>query len=86
MGRTVRKQVPLYLDDDKVEALARAANQTGRTQQDILREGLQMILENIKWTRKRSEDGKHNVHTARKKKVPATGTQKAKRRPTVKPR
>lgn len=45
MGRTVRTQVPLYLDDCKVEALAELARRTGRTQQSLLREALDALLE-----------------------------------------
>jgi len=44
MGRTKRTQVALYLDDDKVEALKRLATKTGRTQQELLREGLDLVL------------------------------------------
>jgi hypothetical protein len=44
MGRTIKTQVPLYLIDEKVELLRTAAEQTGRTQQDLLREGLDMVL------------------------------------------
>lgn len=44
MGRTVRKQVALYLDDDKAEALRALAERTGRTQQEILREALEALL------------------------------------------
>jgi predicted DNA-binding protein len=36
--------VPLYLIDEKVERLRTAAEKTGRTQQDLLREGLDMVL------------------------------------------
>jgi len=44
MGRTIKTQVPLYLIDEKVELLRTAAEKTGRTQQDLLREGLDMVL------------------------------------------
>ncbi|MCC7200972.1 MAG: ribbon-helix-helix protein, CopG family [Gammaproteobacteria bacterium] len=44
MGRTVRTQVALYLDDDRVEALRRLAEKSGRTQQDLLREALDTLL------------------------------------------
>ena len=44
MGRTIKTQVPLYLIDEKVELLRTAAVKTGRTQQDLLREGLDMVL------------------------------------------
>jgi hypothetical protein len=78
-GRTLRTQVPLYLDDDKVEALARASKVTGRTQQDVVREGLDMILAKIEWTRERAKDGPpRNVHTARRKTAPAISSTKRK--------
>jgi predicted DNA-binding protein len=44
MGRTIRTQVALYLDADRVELLQRLAAQTGRTQQDVLREALDALL------------------------------------------
>jgi hypothetical protein len=44
MGRTIKTQVPLYLIDEKVALLRTAAEKTGRTQQDLLREGLDMVL------------------------------------------
>lgn len=40
MGRTIRTQVALYLDADKVKDLKRLAKETGRTSQDVLREAL----------------------------------------------
>ncbi|HET9388519.1 MAG TPA: ribbon-helix-helix protein, CopG family [Steroidobacteraceae bacterium] len=40
MGRTLRTQVALYLDDEYVELLARLARKTGRTRQDLLREAI----------------------------------------------
>lgn len=54
MGRTVRTQVALYLDDPEVEALARLAERTGRTQQDLLREAVKALL------------AKHSAPTRRK--------------------
>jgi predicted DNA-binding protein len=44
MGRTLRKQVALYLDDIHVELLQALAEKTGRTQQDLLREALNTLL------------------------------------------
>jgi len=44
VGRTLRTQVALYLDADKVEALKRLADKTGRTQQELLREGVDLVL------------------------------------------
>ena len=44
MGRTRRTQVALYLDDDKVAALKRLAKQTGLTQQELLRQGVDHLL------------------------------------------
>ena len=44
MARTRRTQVALYLDDDKVTALKRLAKQTGLTQQELLRQGVDQLL------------------------------------------
>ena len=44
MGRTVNTQVALYLAPEKVESLREVAQRTGRTQQELLREGLDLIL------------------------------------------
>jgi predicted DNA-binding protein len=44
MGRTLRKQVALYLDDVHVELLQALAAKTGRTQQDLLREAINTLL------------------------------------------
>jgi predicted DNA-binding protein len=44
MGRTLRKQVALYLDDGHVELLDRLARKTGRTKQDLLREAVNTLL------------------------------------------
>jgi hypothetical protein len=44
MGRTRRTQVALYLDGDKVAALKRLAKQTGVTQQELLRQGVDEML------------------------------------------
>jgi predicted DNA-binding protein len=44
MGRTLRTQVALYLDKDRVELLADLAKKTGRTKQEVLREALDAKL------------------------------------------
>jgi hypothetical protein len=44
MGRTLRTQVALYLDDDRVELLSKLAKKTGQTQQDVLRQALDAVL------------------------------------------
>lgn len=43
-GRTKRKQVPLYLDPDRVELLNQMAKKTGLTKQDLLRQALDALL------------------------------------------
>ena len=44
MGRTLRKQVALYLDDVHVELLDKLASRMGRTKQDLLREAVNTLL------------------------------------------
>jgi predicted DNA-binding protein len=44
MGRTVRKQVALYLDDGHIEMLDSLAKKMGRTKQDLLREAVNTLL------------------------------------------
>jgi hypothetical protein len=44
MSRTLNTQVALYLVPEKVEQLRQTAKRTSRTQQDLLREGLDLIL------------------------------------------
>ena len=44
MGRTLRTQVALYLDDNQVKLLARLAQKQGRTKQDLLREAVNTLL------------------------------------------
>jgi predicted DNA-binding protein len=44
VGRTVRKQVALYLDDIYVLMLDKLAKKTGRTKQDLLREAVNTLL------------------------------------------
>jgi predicted DNA-binding protein len=44
MGRTLRKQVALYLDDHHIELLDQLATKQGRTKQDLLREAINTLL------------------------------------------
>ena len=44
MGRTLRTQVALYLDDVQVELLDTLAKKQGRTKQDLLREAVNTLL------------------------------------------
>ncbi|HEU4653350.1 MAG TPA: ribbon-helix-helix domain-containing protein [Steroidobacteraceae bacterium] len=44
MGRTVRTQVALYLDDEYIVMLDKLAKKTGRTKQDLLREAVNTLL------------------------------------------
>lgn len=44
MGRTVRAQVALYLDDMHIQLLDKLARKTGRTKQDLLREAVNTLL------------------------------------------
>jgi predicted DNA-binding protein len=44
MGRTLRTQVALYLDDEHIQLLDRLAKQTARTKQDLLREAILTLL------------------------------------------
>ena len=44
MGRTLRKQVALYLDDVHIEMLDKLARKTGRTKQELLREAVNTLL------------------------------------------
>ena len=44
MGITLRTQVALYLDADRVELLKRLAVKLGKTQQDVLRQALDSLL------------------------------------------
>lgn len=44
MGRTHRTQVALYLDDWQIVALAKVAEKTKRTKQDVLREAINTLL------------------------------------------
>lgn len=44
MGRTLRTQVALYLDDIQIELLDKLAQKSGRTKQDLLREAVNTLL------------------------------------------
>jgi len=44
MGRTLRTQVALYLDDVQVELLDKLAKRSGRTKQELLREAVNTLL------------------------------------------
>lgn len=44
MGRTLRRQVALYLDDVHIELLEQLAKKTARTKQDLLREAVNTLL------------------------------------------
>lgn len=44
MGRTLRTQVALYLDEEKVILLDHLAKKTNRTKQDLLREAIDTLL------------------------------------------
>jgi hypothetical protein len=44
VGRTLRTQVALYLDDAQVELLDKLAKKHGRTKQDLLREAVNTLL------------------------------------------
>jgi predicted DNA-binding protein len=44
MGRTLRTQVALYLDDVHIELLDKLAQKSGRTKQDLLREAVNTLL------------------------------------------
>jgi predicted DNA-binding protein len=44
MGRTLRRQVALYLDDAYIEMLDKLAKKTGRTKQELLREAVSTLL------------------------------------------
>ena len=44
MGRTLRTQVALYLDDIHIEMLDKLSKKTARTKQDLLREAINTLL------------------------------------------
>ena len=44
MGRTLRTQVALYLDDEQIALLDKLARKFGRTKQDLLREAVNTLL------------------------------------------
>ena len=43
-GRTLNEQVALYLTPDKAQQLRATAKRVERTQQDLLREGVELVL------------------------------------------
>lgn len=61
-GRTTRPQVPLYLDQDKVEAIDALAAKTGLSKQHVMRSAIDVMLRDYEWKRTRSPDGTHYVH------------------------
>jgi predicted DNA-binding protein len=44
MGRTIRRQVALYLDEIFIDMLDKLAKKTGRTKQELLREAVNTLL------------------------------------------
>ena len=44
MGRTIRRQVALYLYDIFIDMLDKLAKKTGRTKQELLREAVNTLL------------------------------------------
>jgi hypothetical protein len=44
MGRTLRTQVALYLDEGHIVLLDKLARKSGRTKQDLLREAVNTLL------------------------------------------
>lgn len=44
MGRTLRTQVALYLDDWQIDQLAKLAKKSERTKQELLREAVNALL------------------------------------------
>jgi predicted DNA-binding protein len=65
-GKTLRKQVPLYLDDHQVEGLDELAGETGETKQALLRRAVDVLLKDYEWVRKRAGAG--NEHRLQRKK------------------
>jgi predicted DNA-binding protein len=55
MGRTKRTQVALYLDPEQAETLTKLAARLKRTQQSLLREGVERMLARYTRSRKRPE-------------------------------
>lgn len=55
MGRTLRTQVALYLDEEHVKALDALSKKSGRTKQELLREAVMTLLAEYKsvWLPKR---------------------------------
>lgn len=48
MGRTLKPQVALYLDPEKVELLDKLAEKSGQTKQALLREAVDDLLAKYK--------------------------------------
>jgi hypothetical protein len=44
MSRTLNTQVALYLPPDKARELKETAERAGKTQQDLLREGVELMI------------------------------------------
>lgn len=44
MGKTLRTQVALYLDDWQIDLLDKLAKKSARTKQDLLREAVNTLL------------------------------------------
>lgn len=44
MGRTLRPQVALYLDPDRLPLLRQLAEKTGKTQQELMRSAIDELL------------------------------------------
>jgi len=44
MGKTLRTQVALYLDEGQILLLDKLAKKSGRTKQDLLREAVNTLL------------------------------------------
>jgi predicted DNA-binding protein len=44
VGKTLRTQVALYLEDWQVDLIDKLAKKTGRTKQDLLREAVNTLL------------------------------------------
>jgi len=63
MGRTLRPQVALYLDAEKVELLDKLATKTGRTKQDLLRQAFDDLLVKHRLLKRRKPLGKSNRHS-----------------------
>jgi hypothetical protein len=74
MGRTKRPQVALYLDPEIVELLASVATKLDVSQQELLRDAVNDMLQKhapaprgYEWVRERLPGGRGNRHSLRKK-------------------